>query len=98
IEGVPDPGSERVPRVPGKIISSDYFRLLKIPLVAGRTFTEADGEKTARVAVINEAFARRFFANQNPIGKRFAYSTNRILCQVIGVAKDTKFRLSDVGT
>jgi putative ABC transport system permease protein len=95
-EGLPDPGSERVPRVPGKIVSSDYFRLLKIPLVAGRAFTEADGDKSARVAVINEAFARRFFANQNPLGRRFAYSTSRILCEVVGVVKDTKFRLSDV--
>ncbi len=62
VEGVPDPGSERVPRVPGKAISSDYFRLLKIPLVAGRAFTKVDGDETARVAVINEAFARCFFA------------------------------------
>lgn len=98
IEGVPDPGSERVPRVPGKVISSDYFRLLKISLVAGRAFTKVDGDQTARVAVINEAFARRFFANQNPLGKRFAYSTSRILCEVVGVVKDIKFRLSDAAT
>ena len=95
MEGLPDPGSERVPRVPAKLVSSDYFRLLRIPLGSGRAFTEADTEKSTRVAIINETFARRFFANENPLGKRFAYSTNRILCEVIGVAKDIKFRISD---
>jgi putative ABC transport system permease protein len=98
IEGVPDPGSERVPRVPGRLISSDYFRLLKIPIVAGRVFTAADGNKAARVAVINESFARRFWPNENALGKRFAYSTSRILCEVVGVVKDTKFGVSDTAT
>ncbi len=98
IEGVPDPGSERVPRVPGRSVSSDYFRLLKIPLAAGRTFTEADGEKAAKVAVINESFGRRFWPGENPVGKTFSYSTNRILCEVVGVVKDTKFRLADTET
>ena len=95
IEGVPDPGSEKVPRVPGKVISGDYFQLLKIPVVAGRAFTPADGDKAPGVAIVNESFARRFWPNQNPLGKRFGYSTNRILCEVVGVAKDTKFRVSD---
>jgi putative ABC transport system permease protein len=98
IEGVPDPGSEKVPRVPGRSVSSDYFRLLKIPLAAGRTFTEADGDKSAKVAVINESFGRRFWPGENPLGKKFAYSTNRILCEVVGVVKDTKFRLADTET
>jgi len=98
IEGVPDPGSEKVPRIPGRVVSSDYFRLLKIPIVAGRTFTEADSEKAAKVAVINESFARRFWPNENPLGKRFAYSTNRTVCEVVGVVKETKSRVSDIGT
>ncbi len=98
IEGVPDPGSEKVPRVPARVISSDYFGVLKIPTVAGRTFTEADSEKAAKVAVINESFAHRFWPNENPLGKRFAYSTSRILCEVVGVVKNTKSRVSDTAT
>jgi putative ABC transport system permease protein len=98
VEGVPDPGAEKVPRVPGRFISYDYFRLLKIPLVAGRTFAEGDNDKSTRVTIINESFARRFWPNENPLGKRFAYSTNRILCEVVGVVKDTKFRVSDTET
>jgi putative ABC transport system permease protein len=67
-------------------------------VVAGRTFTEADGDESPRVAVINESFGRRFWPGENPLGKKFAYSTNRILCEVVGVVKDTKSRLSDTET
>jgi putative ABC transport system permease protein len=98
VEGVPDPGAEKVPRVPGRFISKDYFGLLHIPLVAGRTFREGDNDKSTRVTIVNESFARRFWPNENPLGKRFAYSTNRILCEVVGVVKDTKFRVSDTET
>ena len=98
VEGVPDPGAEKVPRVPGRVISTDYFKLLKIPLVAGRTFREGDAARAVRVSIVNESFARRFWPNENPLGKRFAYSTNRILCEVVGVVKDTKFRVSDTET
>jgi putative ABC transport system permease protein len=98
VEGVPDPGAEKVPRIPGRFISNDYFRLLKIPLVTGRTFVEGDNDKGTRVTIVNESFARRFWPNQNPLGKRFSYSTNRILCEVVGVMKDTKFRVSDTET
>src|SRR6185295_11214323 len=98
VEGVPDPGAEKVPRVPGRFISPDYFQLLKIPLVVGRTFSERDDGEAVRVSIVNESFARRFWPNQSPLGKRFAYSTNRTLCEVVGVVKDTKFRVSDTET
>lgn len=98
VEGVPDPGAEKVPRIPGRFISNEYFRLLKISLVTGRTFSEGDNDKATRVTIVNESFARRFWPNQNPLGKRFSYSTSRILCEVVGVVKDTKFRVSDTET
>jgi putative ABC transport system permease protein len=98
IEGVPDPGAEKVPRVPGRVVSNDYFRLLKIPIVAGRVFAATDGDESPRVAVVNETFARRFWPNQNAVGKRFAYTTSRILCEVVGVVKDTRFRVADTGS
>ncbi len=45
-----------------------------IPLVAGRNFTEHDHAKAPKVAVINQAAARKFFPNENPIGRRFGNS------------------------
>jgi putative ABC transport system permease protein len=48
-----------------------YFHTLQIPLLAGRDFTDADGESAARVAIVNQAFARKFFPGENALGKRF---------------------------
>ena len=53
-------------------ISPDYFRTLGIPLRQGRAFTEGDVFDAPAVVIINETFAKRYFANENPIGKRLA--------------------------
>ena len=52
-------------------VTSDYFHLLGIPLLAGRWFNELDDDKGPQVAVVNEAFARTYWPGQNPLGKRF---------------------------
>ena len=52
-------------------VTPEYFHLLGIPLVRGRLFSEFDDDKATQVAVVNEAFARTFWSNQDPIGKRF---------------------------
>jgi predicted permease len=46
-----------------------YFETMRIPLVAGRTFTAQDGPKNAPVAIVNQAFARKYFPGVNPVGK-----------------------------
>src|SRR6267154_141899 len=52
-------------------VTPEYFHLLKMPLLRGRSFDESDHDTAPQVAVINEAFARTYWPNQNPIGKRF---------------------------
>jgi putative ABC transport system permease protein len=59
------PVAERSSVTPG------YFHLLGIPLLRGRLFNELDGDMTPQVAVINEAFARTYWPNENPLGQRF---------------------------
>jgi len=54
-------------------VSNDYFRAMGIQLVAGRGFTDDDREGTAPVVVINQAFARKFWPGENPIGKRIRW-------------------------
>src|SRR5207249_10057882 len=51
-------------------IGTHYFRTLGIPLLAGREFSNTDGIGSPKVAIVNEAFVRRFNLGANPIGKR----------------------------
>ncbi len=50
-------------------VNPDYLNTMRIPLLEGRFLTEADSERSSRVVVIDEGFARRFFPGQNPMGK-----------------------------
>ena len=52
-------------------VTPEYFHLLDMPLLRGRLFSELDGDKTPQVAVVNEGFARAFWPEQDPVGKRF---------------------------
>jgi predicted permease len=53
--------------------SPEYFRVMGIPLLQGRSFSAQDVDTTPRVAIISEAMAREYFPNQNPIGKRIVF-------------------------
>jgi putative ABC transport system permease protein len=70
ITGTPpsQPGHE--PSAEINLISTDYFRLMKMPLVAGRNFGPQETANGPRTIIIDESFARRYFPNQNPIGLR----------------------------
>jgi photosystem II stability/assembly factor-like uncharacterized protein len=58
-------------QVDSRPVTPDYFKTLQIPLIAGRTFTEADDEEAPRVGIIDERLAKRVFGDANPIGRRF---------------------------
>jgi len=73
-------------------VSPDYFKTMNIPLVAGRDFTVSDREGAPGVVVVNEAFARLFWPNQNPLGKRLSREgAEGPFLEVIGVARDAKY-------
>jgi putative ABC transport system permease protein len=74
-------------------IGPDYFATMGIPLIGGREFAVADAAGSAKVAIINETMARRFFANRNPIGSHFAFGAGdriRPDIEIVGVVKDSK--------
>jgi len=72
------------------IVSPGYFRAMKIPLLAGRDFTDHDDDKAPGAAIINETMAKRFWPGQDPIGRKFQDAWRPMT--VIGVAKDGKYR------
>src|SRR5262249_37043753 len=85
-EGV-DPRLGLLPNVDYRTVTPDYFRALEIPLVAGRTFTEADGEDALPVTIIDERLAKTVFANVDPIGRRVRIPVaNLPWLTIIGVA------------
>jgi predicted permease len=72
-------------------VSPGYFRTLQIPIVSGRDFNFRDTANSVPVVVINQAFARRFFAGQNPIGQHLAYSADHPHWkEIIGVVADVR--------
>lgn len=72
-------------------VTPTYFDTLRIPLLRGRVFDDGDRQATARVAVINEAMAKRFWPGEEALGKRFHFFGEHDLRQVIGVVKNTVF-------
>jgi putative ABC transport system permease protein len=70
IEGQPDPPKGEEPFLRGGSVSANYFKAMGIPFRWGRTFTQDEVWQGRPVIIVNEAFARRFFPGENPVGKR----------------------------
>ncbi|HEX2489736.1 MAG TPA: ABC transporter permease [Blastocatellia bacterium] len=71
-------------------VTPDYFQVMRIPLLAGRRFTEADGHKTAKVALVSATTARQFWPTENPIGKYIRVLWERERRIVVGVVGDVR--------
>lgn len=74
------------------VISPDYFATLRIPLLAGRDFTDQDDTASRPVAIINETMAQRYWPGRNPIGRHFSFERGANQLEVVGVARDGKYR------
>jgi putative ABC transport system permease protein len=72
-------------------VSPSYFRVLGIPFLRGREFTAQDRASAVRVGIINQTFAQKHFAGEEPIGKRFTLDDGeKMPVEVIGVVGDVK--------
>jgi putative ABC transport system permease protein len=86
IEGI-DPKAANLSNVDYRTITPDYFRTLQIPLLGGRTFTEADHETAPQVAIIDERLAKTVFAATDPVGRRVRIPVaNLPWLTIVGVA------------
>ena len=80
------------PRVMVDAISPGFFHLMGVPILRGRDVTEHDTETSARVAVINEAMAKEFWPNEDPIGREITFdsSPEERPRQIVGIVGDVK--------
>jgi predicted permease len=88
-----DAGPERDwPEVDSSQVGPGYFATMRIPILRGREFAERDTPASPRVAIGNEALARRFWPGQDAIGKRVRMEQNGPYFEIVGVARNGKYR------
>jgi predicted permease len=87
-------GAEESPNlVSVNVVGLKYFQTMGIALVRGRDFTAPDREGAPGVVLINESFARRYFAGQEPLGRRLSFRGPRgPWLEVAGIVRDSKYR------
>ncbi|MCI0339292.1 MAG: ABC transporter permease [Acidobacteria bacterium] len=90
IEGRPAPPPNQQPVAWYSSVSTDYFRTIGMQLRAGRWFNERDNMNSPLVVIISETMARRYFPNENPIGKRIGNGRPDRWREIIGVTADVK--------
>jgi putative ABC transport system permease protein len=87
----------RPPLPPGEFIAADnnritpdYFRTMEIPLIKGRFFSERDGANSPAVIIVSETFARRFFHDEDPMGKRVIVHDGGPPREIVGIVGNVK--------
>jgi predicted permease len=71
-------------------VGSDYFRTLGIPVIEGREFNDTDGPRSAKVAVVNSTFAKRYFQGRSAIGHTASFTPKQAYT-IVGVVPDSKY-------
>jgi putative ABC transport system permease protein len=89
IEGQPAPRPEETPIFWRRVIEPGYFRVMRIPVIAGREFNDQDTGRDNRVGVINQTMARRYWPQGDAIGRRFGAPNAWIT--VVGIVGDIRF-------
>jgi predicted permease len=85
-------GQPRESEVKMHSVRENFFNTMEIPLLIGRGLTEQDDVRSPRVAVVNQAFVKAHFPNENPIGKRFGLEPSKQNeIEIVGVTRDAKY-------
>ncbi len=93
VEGHPPPGPADDFFASWDRVTAGYFDVIGTPIVKGRGITAQDRAGSRTIAVINEAFARKFFKNEDPIGQRFGSTAGASakFVEVVGIVKDARY-------
>ena len=93
VEGRGDPKPSEENASSWDRVSRQYFSTIGQNIVRGRDFSESDSAASRPVAIVNEAFVRQFFKNEDPIGKHFGMDMSRYAgtWEIVGVVRDAKY-------
>jgi putative ABC transport system permease protein len=97
IQGRPEPGPKEDNGAGWSRVMPGFFETIGAKIVMGRAMSEDDTAATPNVAVVNEAFVKRFFKGQNPIGQHFGFGRIRYAStfEIVGVARDIRYMTYD---
>lgn len=87
---LPQPGER--PSTVENFVAPAYFETVGMRLLRGREIQQMDTAASAAVAVVNEAFQRRYFAGSDPLGRRYGYSQRHSGFEIVGIVADAKTR------
>jgi putative ABC transport system permease protein len=92
LRGQPPPRDGQTPEADNRIITPDYLRTMRIPLLRGRAFTDSDRAGAAQVAMINETLAKRYFHGRDPVGEELnlGAADKPDWWRIVGVIGDVK--------
>jgi predicted permease len=94
IDGAPVPANPSDNVANYNTVSSGYFDVMGIDVMRGRAFTDADNEHGRDVAIVSESAAKKFWPNQDAIGRTFRMATNKDKkIEVVGIARDAQFQV-----
>ena len=93
IMGRPEPAPGQEPGTDVRVVDAGYFQTMGIPLLRGRNFSEPELREAKRVILINEALARQYFPNEEPIGQRLdvAMFETPVITEIIGVVGNVRY-------
>ncbi len=93
VEGRPEPPPKEDTGAGWTRVTPGFFETIGAKILLGRPITDEDTPATRKVAVVNEAFAKRFFKNQNPIGQHFGVGKSGIPAtyEIVGVTNDLRY-------
>jgi predicted permease len=93
VEGLPEPGPDEHHSASWDRVNPQFFKTVGQPVIRGRGFTDADTATSQFVAVVNEAFVKRFFPDEDPIGRHFGIFEQKYsgTFEIVGIVADAKY-------
>jgi putative ABC transport system permease protein len=91
VEGRQTNEHDAQPSTDVSFVSADSMQLLGIPLISGRFFTPHDNADSPEVVIVSRSFARHYFPNEDPVGKRVSADNGKSWLKIVGVAGDVKY-------